>query len=145
MSLNRSVQHQHHNHKLTKTPPNTSPDYVGLVRFLLEPFLESPETLSVDWETSLNQKRVWIRIAFNSTDKGKVFGRGGRNIQAIRQVISAAAASVGQSVYLDIYGNTATEREETPVEEAEEEKLPPPKLKSRGGDKPKLIVKPPSR
>lgn len=145
MSLNRSVQHQHHNHKLTKKPPNTGPDYVGLVKFLLEPFLESPEALSVDWETSLNHKRVWIRIAFDSTDKGKVFGRGGRNIEAIRQVISAAAANAGQSVYLDIYGNTATEREDTPVEEAGEEKLPPPKLKSKGGDKPKLIVKPPSR
>jgi predicted RNA-binding protein YlqC (UPF0109 family) len=120
---------------------------VGLVKFLLEPFLESPESLKIDWEPVLNHQRVWIRIAFDSTDKGKVFGRGGRNIQAIRKVIAAAAATAGQSVYLDIYGgNTVTEREDSPGEEGEEEeKLPPPKLKLRGGNGSKPIVKPPSR
>ena len=145
MSLNRSVQHQHRNRKLTKKSPNPSPDYVGLVKFLIEPFLESPESLSVDWETSLNHKRVWIRIAFDNADKGKVFGRGGRNIQAVRKVIAAAAAAIGQSVYLDIYGNTGTEREDAPVPETGEEKLPPPKLKPKRGNGSKPIVKPPSR
>ena len=80
----------------------TSPNYVGLVEFLVQPFLESPESLSVDCEVSQTLKRVWIRIAFDSTDKGKVFGRWGRNIQAIRTVIAAAAELAGQSVYLDI-------------------------------------------
>ena len=144
MSLNRSVQHQHHNQNLTQKAPSTSPDYVGLVKFLLEPFLESPESLKIDWETSLNNQRVWIRIAFDSTDKGKVFGRGGRNIQAMRKVIAAAAATVGQSVYIDIYGSNITEREDSSVAEVGEEKLPPPKPKPRRGSGVKPIVKPPS-
>jgi predicted RNA-binding protein YlqC (UPF0109 family) len=86
---------------------NTIPDYASLVRFLLEPFLESPNSLSVDCEKLNAQERVWIRLAFEGEDKGRVFGRGGRNIQAIRTVIQAAAKAVGQSAYLDIYDESA--------------------------------------
>ena len=79
------------------------PDYAGLVRFLVEPFLESPTALSVDCERSASKGRVWIRLAFEGADKGRVFGRGGRNIQAIRMVIQAVAQAAGQSAHLDIY------------------------------------------
>ncbi|MFO5441455.1 MAG: KH domain-containing protein, partial [Dolichospermum sp.] len=89
----------------------TSPNYVGLVKFLVQPFLESPESLKVDCEISQTLKRAWVRIAFDTTDKGKVFGKGGRNIQAIRSVIAAAAELAGQSVYLDIYGGASPGRE----------------------------------
>lgn len=82
---------------------NSTPDYIGLVKFLIEPFLESPESLSIDCERSPARARAWIRLAFEGADKGRVFGRGGRNIQAIRTVIQAAAQAVGESVNLDIY------------------------------------------
>ncbi len=81
------------------------PDYPGLVRFLIEPFLESADSLSIDCETSENNARVWIRVAFEGEDKGRVFGRGGRNIQAIKTVVAAAAACAGHSAYLDVYGS----------------------------------------
>ena len=84
---------------------NKSPDYVGLVSFLLEPFLEDPKTLSINCEQVASTKKLWLRVAFDDNDKGKVFGRGGRNIQAIRTVVNAAATNVNQSIYLDIYGN----------------------------------------
>ncbi|MEO1185731.1 MAG: KH domain-containing protein, partial [Cyanobacteria bacterium J06636_27] len=75
MFLNKSVQ-QLHPDTVTDTNSGTTPDYVGLVNFLMQPFLESPDTLSVDCEISHSTKRAWIRIAFDSADKGKVFGRG---------------------------------------------------------------------
>jgi predicted RNA-binding protein YlqC (UPF0109 family) len=90
----------------------------------MQPFLESPESLSVDCEMYHTRKRAWIRIAFESTDKGKVFGRGGRNIQAIRTVIAAAAEAAGHSVYLDIYGSNGVGRESAAFEEEGEERLP---------------------
>ncbi|NEQ67415.1 MAG: KH domain-containing protein [Symploca sp. SIO1B1] len=98
---------------LNKSMPNTqststeevSPNYVGLVRFLVEPFLESSTSLSIDCEKS-SKARVWIRLAFEGEDKGRVFGRGGRNIQAIRTVIKAVAQAAGQSVHLDIYDDS---------------------------------------
>ncbi|HAC64864.1 MAG TPA: RNA-binding protein [Cyanothece sp. UBA12306] len=81
----------------------TGPDYLGLVEFLVAPLLESPDTLSIDCEQANNNQRVWIRLAFGDIDKGRVFGRGGRNLQAIRTVLQTAAIAAGQSLYLDIY------------------------------------------
>ncbi|WP_290886107.1 KH domain-containing protein [Fischerella sp.] len=143
MSLNRSVQKPLP--KLGTKSPAVSPDYVGLVRFLIQPFLESPQSLSVDCEMYHTHKRVWIRIAFDSTDKGKVFGRGGRNIQAIRTVIAAAADAAGHSVYLDIYGSNGVGREGVSFDEEGEERLPPPKPKERRGNGSRPIVKSRSR
>jgi predicted RNA-binding protein YlqC (UPF0109 family) len=137
------VQQPHHNAG-TKSP-SANPNYDGLVRFLVQPFLESPESLSVDCEISHTLQRAWIRIAFESTDKGKVFGRGGRNIQAIRTVIAAAAEVAGQSVYLDIYGSTASGREGMSFDEDREERIPPPKSRERRDNGSRPIAKPRSR
>lgn len=87
-----------------------APDYEGLVKFLLEPFLESPDSLRVDCETSSSRPKVLIRVAFDAPDKGRVFGRGGRNIQAIRTSLEAIGQTVGQSVHLDIYGSSGSSR-----------------------------------
>ena len=99
------------------------PNYVELVRFLVQPFLDSPESVKVDCELSNHNSRVWIRLAFEADDKGRVFGRGGRNIQAIRAVLEAAASAAGQSVHLDIYGSHAGSAEGETVSE----RKPPPK------------------
>ncbi|BAZ67999.1 hypothetical protein NIES4106_27570 [Fischerella sp. NIES-4106] len=142
MSLNRSVQKPLP--KFVTKSPTVSPDYVGLVRFLMQPFLEFPESLSVDCEMYHTHKRAWIRIAFESTDKGKVFGRGGRNIQAIRTVIAAAAEAAGHSVYLDIYGSNDVGRESAAFEDEGEERLPPKSRERRvNGSRP--VIKSRSR
>jgi uncharacterized protein len=143
MFLNRSVPKPHPN--LETKSPTASLNYVGLVAFLMQPFLESPETLSVDCEISPTLNRAWIRIAFESTDKGKVLGRGGRNIQAIRTVIAAAAEVAGQSVYLDIYGSTTPDREGMSFDEDQEERSPPPKSPELRSNIPRPIAKPRSR
>lgn len=80
------------------------PDFVGLVRFLIGPFLESADTLSIDCEPIPARAKVWIRVAFKEDDRGRVFGRGGRNIQAIRAVVEATARLVGWTAHLDVYG-----------------------------------------
>jgi predicted RNA-binding protein YlqC (UPF0109 family) len=134
------VQTPHH--KLETKLPAAGPNYIGLVKFLVQPFLESPESLSVDCEMSHTLKRAWIRIAFDPTDKGKVFGRGGRNIQAIRTVIAAAAELAGQSVYLDIYGNNSQSRDGMSFDEEQEERIPPPRSRERSGNIPKPVAKP---
>jgi hypothetical protein len=89
---------------LSASSSATSPDYVRLVQFLLTPLIESPQSLSIDCEQSKQNQKIWLRLAFEGSDRGRVFGRGGRNIQAIRTVLEAAAATVNQSIYLDIYG-----------------------------------------
>ena len=104
MSLNSSVPESASG--AVNSADFSGPNYIGLVHFLLKPFLEVPESLKVDCERSANNSRVWIRVAFEGADKGRVFGRGGRNIQAIRTAIAAAGEAAGQSVYLDVYGGS---------------------------------------
>jgi len=138
MSSNSSVP-QPIQSKVSHPQTATGPDYAQLVRFLLQPFLESPDSLSVDCEISPNTARVWIRVAFEGEDKGRVFGRGGRNIQAIRTVIAAAATAAGHSAYLDIYGSQAST---TMSEDFEAKQIEPTPAKERRGINPKPVVKP---
>ncbi len=91
--------------KLSGDQVAVSPDYEQLARFLIEPFLEDPQSLSINSEVNPQSKKVWLRVAFDKGDRGKVFGRGGRNIQAIRTTIQTAAAAQGESVFLDIYSD----------------------------------------
>ena len=99
---------------LSATETIASPDYIGLVQFLLEPFLDNPQSLNVDCEHLSQTNKVWLRVAFDSTDKGKVFGRGGRNIQAIRNILNTAATFAGQSIYLDIYNHDEDKSDDLP-------------------------------
>jgi predicted RNA-binding protein YlqC (UPF0109 family) len=141
MFLNKSVQKPHHNLEMKLS--TTSPNYVGLVKFLIQPFLESPESLRVGCEMSHTLKRAWIRIAFDPTDKGKVFGRWGRNIQAIRTVIATAAELAGQTVYLDIYGSSSQSRDGMSFDTEQEERVPPPRSRDRSGSSiPRPVAKP---
>ena len=91
--------------KLSGGQTASSPNYEKLARFLIEPFLEDPQSLSINSETNSNNKKIWLRIAFDKSDRGKVFGRGGRNIQAIRTTIKTAATAHNESVFLDIYSD----------------------------------------
>lgn len=85
------------------------PDFEALVRFLVTPFLEAPEALRLDFEPLADGQRLWIRVAFDGEDKGRVFGRGGRNIQAIRKVLKATGALHNCSVHLDVYGESSND------------------------------------
>lgn len=111
---------------------NSSPDYVGLVTFLLQPLLESADSLRVDCEKSPSKPKVWIRMAFEDPEKGRVFGRGGRNIKAIETVLAAAAQTVGESIHLDIYGAGSGDRDRSshePSSEGRSPKSPPRKAR----------------
>jgi predicted RNA-binding protein YlqC (UPF0109 family) len=87
-------------------PDTITPDYAGLVQYLVVPFLEMPESLKVDCEISQSKAKVWVRLAFEGADKGRVFGRGGRNIQAIRAVLEGVARMSGYTAYLDVFGSS---------------------------------------
>lgn len=89
------------------------PDYAELVRYLVNPFLESPEALKLHCETYADQSKVWVRLALDDADKGRVVGHHGRHLQAIRKVVDIAAGTAGQRVQVEVYG-TQRERESRP-------------------------------
>ncbi|MFQ3618571.1 MAG: KH domain-containing protein [Cyanobacteriota bacterium] len=92
---------------------SATPDYVAVVKFLLEPFLESPASLKVDCEVLPRNSRVLVRVAFDGEDRGRVYGRGGRNIQAIRTVLQGIARTSGYSLHLDVFGGQPAGRDES--------------------------------
>ncbi len=106
------------------------PDYGQLVRFLFQPFASETAAIDVDCEYTLDRQRVWIRVAIGSSDQGIAFGRGGRNIQAIRSVLQAAAAIVGQSIHLDVYGSNSGHRERDSDRTARDEERAAPRRSS---------------
>jgi predicted RNA-binding protein YlqC (UPF0109 family) len=118
------------------TSPSDVPDFSELVSFLVRPFLERPESIRVDCELSPSRRKVWVRLAFDADDKGRVFGRGGRNIQAIRTVLSAAAQAAGYAAYLDVYGSPASSRDDElqgDSHSASERRAPARRASQRGG------------
>ncbi|WP_084639422.1 KH domain-containing protein [Geitlerinema sp. PCC 9228] len=132
MSSNRST---------LKTIPNegdsnsqTTPNYEGLVRYLVQPFLDSPDSLRLDCERFPHKRKAWIRLAIEGIDKGRVFGRGGRNLQAVRTILTALATAVGESVHLDVYGEETATEAETATGTAG--KNPPRKRQSNWSEKP---------
>jgi uncharacterized protein len=90
------------------SPPD-APDFAELVKFLLAPFLDTPDALKVDCEFAANRPRVWVRVAFDGGDRGRAFGRGGRNVQALRQVLEGVASAAGYTASLEIFGGAPTE------------------------------------
>jgi uncharacterized protein len=87
----------------------------------------------VDCEVAPGPRRVLIRMAFEGEDKGRVFGRGGRNIQAIRTVLQAVAQTVGYTAHLDVYGS------QSGGAEGSEDRVAPPR------DQPRLPPRPRSQ
>jgi uncharacterized protein len=76
-------------------------NFPALVQFLIVPLLEHQQELRIDCESSSN--RTWVRIAFDPQDKGRVFGKGGRTIQAIRQLVVTAGKLTDNRASLEIY------------------------------------------
>lgn len=77
-------------------------DIEGLVRFLVTSLVDSPGSVSITRTTS--GKVIRFEISVNSDDVGKVIGRQGRIIKAIRTLVRAAASSSGDLVEVDVVG-----------------------------------------
>ncbi|EAZ90438.1 KH domain-containing protein [Crocosphaera chwakensis] len=119
------------------------PNYLKLIAFLIEPLLDSPDSLKVDCEEINSTKRVWIRLAVDEEDKGRIYGRGGRNIQAIQTVLAIAAKQIGQTLYLEIYEEPGEKTRSTSYSRRSEpnRKFIRRRSRSQVQSKPKLSIK----
>ena len=75
-------------------------DLVGLVRTLVEPIVEFKDELEII--ESDQGDGVLIEVRVNEEDTGKVIGRQGRVIKAIRTLVRAAAARAGLHVDVEL-------------------------------------------
>jgi predicted RNA-binding protein YlqC (UPF0109 family) len=70
------------------------------LEFVIRQLVEAPEEVLV---TKVEQGRKLIfKVEMRKSDVGKVIGRNGHTITAVRNLLSAAAARSGQQVLLQI-------------------------------------------
>jgi len=117
--------------------PQSSEEYEALARFLMNPFLDQPDMLKFHSETLSGGRKLWLRAAFaEDEDKGRVFGRGGRNIKAVRAVLAAAASRSEMIVNLSVFGEPGPERSDKERDGRSGGGRPSSRGRGRGGDRP---------
>jgi len=75
-------------------------DFVPFVQYCVEKLVEVPDAVEVEKATDGGDSQIRIRVA--PDDTGKVIGRSGRIIGAMRQVVNVASAKHGEQVYLKV-------------------------------------------
>ena len=83
---------------MTRTGANAE----ELVHYLVESLVDEPENLSI--ERIDGEGSIRFEITLDSDDVGKVIGRGGRIIKAIRTLARAAGSTEGVHVDVDVLG-----------------------------------------
>lgn len=76
-------------------------DIVGLVESLVRPLIEYPDELQITSSES-EDGTVLVEMRVNEEDAGKVIGRQGRVIKAVRTLARAAASRTGTPVEVEL-------------------------------------------
>jgi len=72
----------------------------NLLVLLVRPIVDEPDRVEV--EASESDTRVDLELRVAPEDIGKVIGRGGRTIRAIRTVVKAASVKVGKRANVEV-------------------------------------------
>jgi predicted RNA-binding protein YlqC (UPF0109 family) len=83
-----------------KMPESLSEKMKNLVEFLAKSLVEKPDEVVV--ESKESEKTVLVELKVASEDLGRVIGKDGHTINAIRLVLQTAAASHDKKVRLDL-------------------------------------------
>ncbi|OED59087.1 KH domain-containing protein [Acholeplasma laidlawii] len=76
-------------------------DFAKLIKQIVTPLVVSPDDVSVK-VLSEDDQIVHIQLLVNEQDLGRVIGKGGKIVTAIRTIVYAGASKVGKRVHLDI-------------------------------------------
>ena len=74
--------------------------YVELVEYVVKSLVDDPESVSVEETRQSDQVLLELRVA--EPDMGRVIGKGGRVINAVRSIVQIAAAKKGERISLEI-------------------------------------------
>jgi uncharacterized protein len=77
-------------------------DYADLTRFIVERMVSAPEAVSV--RSVARGRSTIVEVEVAEADKGKLIGKSGRNIDAVRAVVRAAGLRGHQRVQVELAG-----------------------------------------
>jgi len=77
-------------------------DTEALVRYLVESLVDEPEAVKIS--VTQNDDSISFMVELDPSDVGKVIGRGGRTIKAIRTLARAAGSTENRQVEVDVVG-----------------------------------------
>ncbi len=80
----------------------TGADTEGLVRYLVVSLVDVPEAVNI--VVTETDESISFQIELDPSDVGKVIGRGGRIIKAIRTLARAAGSTDNRQVEVDVVG-----------------------------------------
>ena len=81
---------------------NSAAEIESLVRFLVTSLVDAPDAVEIS--VSEEGQTVTLEIGMETEDIGKVIGRQGRVIKAIRTVARAAGSQSGLHVEVEVLG-----------------------------------------
>ena len=85
----------------TEVPANVEAgDLQGFVEFVVKSLVDHPEEMEIIPEQ--NEDRCALRIRCHKDDRGKIIGKHGKTITAIRALVSGAAGRQHKSVSVDV-------------------------------------------
>ncbi|MBI4385825.1 MAG: KH domain-containing protein [Elusimicrobia bacterium] len=71
-----------------------------LLLHLTRQLVDKPDEVSSDWTEENDTVKVLLKVA--EEDKGKIIGKQGKVIRALREVVSAVAAKTNKKVLIDL-------------------------------------------
>jgi predicted RNA-binding protein YlqC (UPF0109 family) len=78
-----------------------SADYASLVEYIVKNIVENPDAVEVDGSSRRHRAQT-VEVRLDPSDVGRVIGKGGKNIEAIRAVVKAAAIKDHQRVNVEV-------------------------------------------
>ena len=76
-------------------------EIAGLVESVIRPLIDNPDDLVIDARETEDDS-IFVEVRVNEEDAGKVIGRQGRVIKAIRTLARAAASSANTHVDVEL-------------------------------------------
>lgn len=76
-------------------------EIAGLVESVIRPLIDNPDDLVIDARET-EDGSIFVEVRVNEEDAGKVIGRQGRVIKAIRTLARAAASSTNTDVDVEL-------------------------------------------
>jgi uncharacterized protein len=73
----------------------------GLLEYLVRSLVDAPDEVSVE-SFEEDDGTLVLEVHVAEDDTGKVIGRGGRTVAALRTVMKAASTRDGRRVYVDV-------------------------------------------